>query len=322
MKNAWKNGKTAGKFSGCLISLVARRRTHEHRPRRERAFREFGLPQQIEAKQVSMANNRKIRLVLVCSGLVAGVLAFIAVVEVNAQNQTIEDLAQRLKQKGVPVKSATALSRIPFQIEIVLQSSSNGKELTPDDLWYTQLARRETALAHRIGINIANYKLTLLNTKGETINWEKNTLFPNEPSQRAVLLTPSRLSDEATAKLTKEQLDLRGMSLEMLDVFSNTTTGDNGQNLIIHLSVPDLMTANKVLLPFLSSLRPFLDNINTKYGTRIVLCWFRLVDRKGNLLLNYVWDVETREETSLSTPGLIEWYPRPSAPSTIPYPGP
>lgn len=262
--------------------------------------------------------NTKRTLLLVCLGIAAVTLAFLAAIEVNAQNQTVEDLARRLKQRGVAVKTVTVLNRIPFQIEIVIQSTSGGKDPTPNDLWFAQLARREASLAHRLGLPIESYQLTLLNSKGEAISWEKNKLLPTEPSQRETSPTSSKLSNEATAKLVREQLNLGGMSLDALEVSSDTALGDNGQKLFVQLSAPDLERANQSLLPFLASLRPLLDNLNAKQGTRIVICWVRLSDRQGNLLLNYVWDVETREETSTAAPGLIKWYPRPPMPTQMP----
>jgi hypothetical protein len=266
-----------------------------------------------------MKNNKR-TLLLVCLGIVVIVLVFLTALEVNAQNQTVEDLARRLEQQGVTVKRVTVLNRIPFEIEIAIQSASSGKDATSNDLWFAQLARREASLAHRLGLPIESYQLTWLNSKGEVISWEKNKLLPDEPSQRESS-PPSKLSNETTAKLLKEQLTLGGMTLDKLEVSSDTTLGNNGQKLVVQLSVPDMEKANQSLLPFLASLRPLLDNMNTKQGTRLVICWVRLLDRQGNLLLNYVWDVETREETSAAAPGLSTWYPQPRTPRT-PYPGP
>lgn len=254
--------------------------------------------------------------------LIIAVALLILAVQVNAQNQSVEDLTERLKQQGVPVKSITVQSRIPFQIEIVLQSSSDGKNTTLDDLWFAQLARREASLAHRIGVKVDSYRLTFVNTKGEIVTWEQNFLHPSDPSQQSFSSTPSKLDDTATKKAIAERLNLSGMTLDQLDVSSSVLRGDSRQIVTLQLSVPDLESANKALPSFLLSLRPLLDDINAKQGTRIAICRMRLVDRQGRVLLNYIWDLETREETSSSVSGLIQWYPRPRPLSSTPYPGP
>ncbi len=269
-----------------------------------------------------MKKKRTPWLVLVLS--VAGViaLAFLAANEANAQNQTVDDLLQHLKRQGVPVTSITIQSRIPFQVAVVLQSSSDSTILTTSDLWFAQLARREVSLAKRVGLGISKYKLTWLNTSGQVITWEDNTLGSNHPAQWATPLPPPKLSNDATAQLIRAQMDLRGMTLEVLDIVPNTGMGNNGQNLIMQLSVPDLTAANKAVRSFLSRLPAFLDTLNSKNGTSIVICWVRLNDRQGKLLLNYVWDVETRTETSTKVAGLKPWYPVPPGLSQTPYPGP
>lgn len=267
-----------------------------------------------------MKKKRTPWLVLVLS--VAGViaLAFLAANEANAQDQTVDDLLQHLKRQGVPVTSITIQSRI--QVAVVLQSSSDSTILTTSDLWSAQLARREVSLAKRVGLGISKYKLTWLNTSGQVITWEDNTLGSNHPAQWATPLPPPKLSNDATAHLIRSQMDLRGMTLEVLDIVTNTGMGNNGQNLIMQLSVPDLMAANKAVRPFVSRLPAFLDTLNSKNGTSIVICWVRLNDRQGKLLLNYVWDVETRTETSTKVAGLEPWHPVPPGLSQTPYPGP
>ena len=208
--------------------------------------------------------NNKRTLLVICLGFALIALIFLGAIEANAQNQTVEDLAQRLKQQDVPVKAVRVLNRIPFQIEIVIQSSSDEKTTPPNDLWFAQLARKEASLAPRLGLPIESYQLTLVNSKGEVINWQMIRVQPIESSQGGVPSTPSGLSDAATAQLIREKLTLGGMSLTSLEVSSDTTLVNNNQKLVMQLSVPDLTSANQSLLPFLSSLRPLLDNLNAK----------------------------------------------------------
>ena len=242
------------------------------------------------------------------------------VAQVNAQNQSIEILAERLREKGVPLSDATLVSRVPVEIELVLQSSSAGKELTPEDIWFAQLARREADLAYRIGIQINSYTLTLINSKGEVLQSEKNTVAARDLSQQTILPTSSQLDDVSTEQLVKEELHLSGMSLDALDVSSDALRG-MGQSLVMQLSAPDVATLNSAIPSLLGDpIRNFLGNFNSKHGTRIVICWIRIKDQQGHLLINYVWDVETRTETSLQAEGTIPWYPVPAPTYQTPTP--
>ncbi len=60
----------------------------------------------------------------------------------------------RLKQQGVSVKQVTTIKRLPYEIEIALQSSSSVKHLSIDDNWFMQLVRREATFAYRISTSL------------------------------------------------------------------------------------------------------------------------------------------------------------------------
>ncbi len=257
-------------------------------------------------------------------GVIIVAVAFMAA-EANAQDQSVTDLFERLKQKGVPVKTVTIVSQIPFQVDVVVQSSTDGKKLTLDDLWDMQLTRREATLAYRIGMRVNNYTLIVLNTKGETIAWEQNYLRPSALSQQAATPVVPRVDNATAQRLVAERLNLAGMSLTMLRVISDTTSNTAGQILVLELVVPDLEAANRSLLPFMDSLSRTLATINSEQGTNLVLCRLKLTDRQGTVLLNYVRDLETHEETSSSVEGLVKWYPHPPEElpgSTSPMPTP
>jgi hypothetical protein len=263
-----------------------------------------------------------ITILILFLGLVAS--TFFAI-RVGAQNQTIEDLSNRLKAKGIPIKAMIIEKRIPFIVKINLQSNSNTKDLQPDDLYYLQIARKAATLFYLQGQKIDGYELEMTNSIGEVISWESNNIFPIEKSQQIFSIAPSKLSDKETENLVKSQLNLSGLSLDGIKVLSDQDLGGSSQELSIQLSTPNIATANKDLIPFLSQLHPFLDGLNSKYGTRIAICWVKVFDQNKELLLNYVWDVDTRQETSISAPGLAAWYPVPpsadnNASSTNPTP--
>jgi hypothetical protein len=239
------------------------------------------------------------------------------VLRVKAQTQTVDDLRSRLLEKGIPIDSLIVTKRIPFEIKIVIKSKSNDVNLQPDDLYYAQIVRKAATLFFRHGQKVNRYELAIVNAKGETVSWESNSIFPDELSQQSPSNVLSKLNDKDTTALLQTKLKVNGLSLDEIKVTSDQSLGDSGQELLLRISTPDINTANEYLLPFLGSLHNFLDEINSQYGTKITICWVIVYDQDKNQILNYVWDVETREETSIQAPGLGAWYPVPAPITTV-----
>lgn len=254
-------------------------------------------------------------------------LAMYVTIKVNAQNQYTSDLAERLERRGVPVKHVAILKRIPYEIEIVLQSSSSDDHLSLEDNWFMQLARREAVLAYRVGTGLDSFKLIVLNVKSEVIYSTQTYLYPEDLSQQ--LIPPEQLKvDNATTKeIIMHQLQLAGLSLDSLDISSEDVDGFSGQVLMVQVSSENLDTANQSMPKFLGSFFKMLDTINGEHQTYIVLCRLRLLDQKGNVLLDYVKDLESGFVQWTSVEGLYdEWHPKPKATdngmSPIPTPAP
>ncbi|HWQ03743.1 MAG TPA: hypothetical protein VN452_00130 [Longilinea sp.] len=257
------------------------------------------------------ARTLKFIFLLSLAIIVIGFLGFLTI-NVKGQDQSATDLSERLKLKGVPIKDIIVTNRLPYQVDIVIQSTSENSALSMDDVWYMQLTRREATLAYRIGMKLNNYTLIVINQKGEKISWEQNFLYPGDLSQNLPPIGQSGLDNTATREILMSKLHFSDMNLDTLRVDSETTPGDYGQIVIIQLSTPSLDTANQHLLPFLGSLSKVLDTINADYGTRVVLCHFRLLDDKGNILLDFVQDVETNQKQWSAIKGLTqEWYSHP-----------
>lgn len=107
------------------------------------------------------------------------------------------------------------------------------------------------------------------------------------------------------------------LALDKLTVSSDNAVGGGGQILEIHVSGENLEAVNGSLPNFLGSLFRILDNGNAEYGTYIVLCHLRVTDGKGEVLLDYVKDVESGSAQWTAVQGLYsEWFPKPSAPNT------
>jgi hypothetical protein len=256
----------------------------------------------------------------------------IGVIQVNAQNECTSDLEERLQKSGVPYKHVTTISRVPYEVEIALQSSSNNDQLALEDNWFMQLARREATFTYRTSERLKSYKLVVFNTKDELIYSTQTYLYPEDLNQKLTTSRQTTIENAQAEKIIRGLLQFGELSPDKLNVISESTAEGSGQILIISVTATDISTANRSLPIFLDSLFQLLDTVNEKYGTYIVLCHLRLFDSGGNVLLDYVRDVEAGHTQWTSVSGLYnEWHSDPgkteipiptTAPTSEPYPSP
>lgn len=266
-----------------------------------------------------MKNNSRsgVRFWLMLSLAAIGLSLAFLVVQVNAQNEIVAALTERLTKQGVPVKDITVQNRMPFQIEITLQSSSGEAIRAPEDFWYKHLVWREAALAHRLGFRLHSFTLILLNAQGEILSWDQIYLYPDDLAQQSFPPDPSELDDKATKRLITDRINLYGMSIDSVEVSTGVGAYDDVQMLVIQLSVQDIQIANRALPQFMPSLRPLLEGINAEPGTRVAICRIELIDSKGRLLLEYLWDLEIGRHTWHIADDLTkDWFPHPAPEET------
>jgi hypothetical protein len=238
------------------------------------------------------------------------------VAQVNSQEQGSNDLYERLKQKGIPVEKVTTVQRIPYKIEISLRSVSDTQQLTLEDNWSILLARHEATLAYRIGLRIASYQLVVYNKNNERIYSTETFLYPEDLSQKS---QPGKAQVDAqtTKKIVQEKLLFANLSLDNLNVIPEDAMGGGGQYLLIQVSGTDLNQVNKALPIFLSSFFQLLDTVNTQEGTNIVLCHLRVVDNDGEVLVDYVRDLEGGSTQWTSAKGIYsDWFSNPDSANT------
>jgi hypothetical protein len=248
------------------------------------------------------------------------VFSLFAINEVRAQNQFATDIEERLKAREIPVKQVTTIKRVPYEIEISLQSTSKDDHLSLDDNWYMQLARREATLAYRIGARISSYHLNVYNTDGKKIYSTQIYLYPEDLSQQK-LSQESSVDIETAKSLVKDSLKLGNMTLDILDLVDEKAEGFTGRVLLLQVSTSTLEQANLDLPIFLDSFFQLQEGFNSKNGTNIVLCHFRLVDMDGKVLLDYSKDLESGSTQWTAVEGLYsEWFSHPIDASEQPLP--
>ena len=267
-----------------------------------------------------MSRNRSPRIfIFFIIGILTILVGSTIVIKVNAQDQNANDIFERLDQKGVPVIKIMTIKRFPYEIEINLQSKSENNHLALDDNWFMQLAHREATLTHRIGIQLTRYRLNVFNIKGELISSTETYRYHEDITQKSQS-EMSIVDIQTTRKIVNDNLQLADLSLDELKVTPEDTLGSNGQVVFIQVSGKDLEDVNRSLPRFLDSLFQLLDTVNSQKGTNIVLCHLRLVDIAGNVLLDYVRDLEGGSSQWTTAEGLYsDWFPKPAlAPNSTP----
>ena len=256
-----------------------------------------------------------VSIVLVTLVSIAGLLAS----QVRAQDQSASDLAERLRQRGVPVLYVKTLNRIPYEIEIALQSASNDQKLIVEDNWNMILARREATLSYRLGPRINSYQLVVTNEKGKKIFSSQKFLYPDDLSQKLSIPVNQPVDNQRTKEIVLEKLRLDGFTLDLLEVIPEDLPGNYGQILLIKVSAPDVPSANRWINSFMGSLLQMLDTINSEEGTYITLCHLRVVDKEGAVILDYVEDIEVGYKQWTTGKGLSgNWYSQPEFESPTP----
>jgi hypothetical protein len=245
--------------------------------------------------------------------LFLGLLLLVAIVgitlrlytEVIAQQEVVEYLKEQLERQGIPIVDITIRHLLPLHLEITVQSMSEGEKALPNDPINLHIVRREVTLAEQQGYDIESFTLRLLNREGKTIFWAEET--PVSPDDAPLELSPAKIDDATTKNMITERLDLYGLALTNIEVKSSAGI----QTLILMLSTPSLDEANQALPHLMPSLRPVIANINAQ-GAQIAICKIELSDEKGQILLEYLLDLQLDSETWWMVDGLTQdWFPHP-----------
>jgi hypothetical protein len=266
----------------------------------------------------SKALNNILRLII---EMVFGVMFFgfiilivnsIMATKATPESERNSDLIMSsLKEKGVPVISVSVTQKSPLHVEIVIQSTSSNDSGTQDDMWYRHLASREAELAYLNGFFVESYRLIVKNSKGDVISSDWTYLNSEMPSQKLSMEKSSGLDNAATQDQLNSQLQLFGMTMKSMDV-SNKIVRENTKFIDLQLSVPDTQDINKILDQFILSFRATLKKVNDLNNAHISLVRLYIKDKQDNVLLIYIYDLDTQaEHWSLAKGVKSDWFSHP-----------
>lgn len=251
----------------------------------------------------------RIGLALIFSSALAIAAGLFVANEVNAQRDVVAQLQRRLARKGVQVKSITITKRVPFEVELVLQSESDNQVVSPNDPLFEIIVEHEVAAVAKPFTGIDLIKMTVLNTKATPIFWA------DVPVKKLRRFTPTSKSMNETTIGTfiRDQLPLHDLSPNELIV----TDGDNGGKVLsIQLTAKDIQTANNAVPDLITSLRNLLRQMNEEQDAQIAIARVQLIEANGRPLLKYVKDFQLDSESWWQADDLTtDWFPHPPPPS-------
>jgi len=244
--------------------------------------------------------------------IIPAALIVVVVLVLLLQNHTAASIDRRLTKAGATVKHVTITDRLPFRLEIALQSASEDDSLVPDDRWVLLLAQHEATFAYRWGLRLNSFLLVVVNSKDETIYSTETFLSAEDLNQKSLTSATSPVDDATTADIIRSNLNLAGLSLSSLEVSRENTAEGSRRILQLTLTATSLQDANKSLTPFLGSFFKMLDTINMENDTALVLCRLQILDGQQTVLMDYVKDLESGYTLWSWDPGLSsDWLPQP-----------
>jgi hypothetical protein len=234
----------------------------------------------------------------------------------SSQENGIQSLQERLVQLGIPIKSVEVTRQSPLEIEVVLTSSGSDGTLSNDDMLNQFLTVREVELAYlNFATHIEIYRLILVTVKGDTLYDSTIFLYPDLPSQKLTQAPPSSIENSKAKDILERNLDLQGLKLLTLDVPSSFTASDNSKLVALDLSTGTSAdkTNNAQIVEFITNLHSQMEDINNRFGTRVVLIHVRIKDVDDKLLVDYLEDFETGKQSSWIDENFVaSWYPQPA----------
>lgn len=212
-------------------------------------------------------------------------------------------LESQLNQQKVPFTKIQIIQDFPLQIEIDVQSMSEDKNWMPEDFENLHLAQREAILATEEGFNIERYTEVLLNKRGESISWARIKI------NREILyvkLPPATITDIDAMSLLNEKINTYEMSV----LNKHISSFDGFKTLNLELSTTSLEEVNQKILQIKDSLGSLVKDMNEQ-GAQIVMVKLKVRDEKGEVLLNYLMDLQFENEGWWVADGINidSWYP-------------
>ena len=144
--------------------------------------------------------------------IIPAALIVVVVLVLLLQNHIAGSIDRRLTKAGATVEHVIITDRLPFRLEIALQSASDDDRLASNDLWFLLLAQHEATFAFRWGPRLNSFLLVVVNINDEVLYSVDTFLHPEDLNQITLASATSSVDDAATAEIIRSSLNLAGLS--------------------------------------------------------------------------------------------------------------
>jgi hypothetical protein len=225
----------------------------------------------------------------------------------RAQQNVVGYLQQRFQQLDLPVTNVRITKEFPLEVEVTIRTAGSRLRGTPADPITFHLVRREIILARQDGYFIDTFSVVFIDPGGHEASRSVTGVQPI--AYLWLDSTPSQIPDEDVAALLRDGIELYGLSLVNMEVFS----AEGLQSATMEVAAASLEVANAALPRFMPSLQALVDGINTA-GAHIVSLRLQVRDEQGELLLDYIRDLRIRSQNAWMREDItLDWFPHPPA---------
>jgi hypothetical protein len=230
--------------------------------------------------------------------------------ERNQQN-IITDLTTNLINQGVPIISITTTNDSRWEpstvIQCVLQSTSTDDELAPMDPTYSNVVGHAINLAQKIGLNVGAISTIFVNAEGKVL-----TKTTRRIKDKSLIISkfeqPGELSVNEMINLM-DDVPMLGMAITELNA---VPTQEGLFKCRYDIEAESLEMANENVPTLMPQILKKINELNLTFQAGIFAYQIYLTDKNGDILLQYINDVQLGRESWWQSDSLTkEWFPHP-----------
>jgi hypothetical protein len=230
----------------------------------------------------------RIFLIVIIAGTALGMF-----IKAGAQVDVVTYLTEEFKLQNIPVKEVVLLEENPLKIQIVATSFKDKGITFEDHLTLNSIDRTVALFAREKGYYIQSYRTFIQDSKGNRLFGEE-TIVDAEQVTSALNRIKTNISDNTVDTLATKEVGLLigDFNLGSVSPLVDVTSLNGARYLYIQFSLSSMENAEKTA----SLLWSFQ---HTKYfrelkenGSQIAVYRARLLDEKGIILLDYLYDFQ------------------------------
>jgi hypothetical protein len=220
------------------------------------------------------------------------------------QQAIVDEITATLKQQRVPIKSAQVISfnkiSPPLVVDFVILDSGADNEAKGALSIGSNLIYSAVTLARKRGLVAGGVGITYVDAGNNVLAKQINRLkSPEELTPE--FDPPFKLTYSEVMDLFMPKISLFGLTFKGLEV---SPAPDGLRTVTVSLESPDIQTANNGISKFIGDSRAQIYELNRSSGAQIARYRVTLRSSAGELLFNFIYDLQLGSQNSWHTEGL------------------